>query len=440
MPVLSKYSPELRDIIEQPQSKIGRFVFFFLFLFIALLVLFGFIIKSPDIVIAEAKISSVRPPIVLKPKRMGRIHILTDTIPTQAASGQYLAVIDNAADWSDVQTLRRVMDEGRPLDFNLDSFSDNALQLGELSTLYYSLKNALIRYKHIIREDNEYFRRIALYSQRLDFDLKELTTIKSSYSNSLQQFEIKEKQHKEDSLLFVQNAITESQYEESCLSFLNAQKLLIAGRGEITSKERSINENGRQIESLKQEYSESLDNIITELEARYRELMAQISVWEDEYVIQAPSQCLIEWAGIIADYDYVEIGEPIFNCVFSDNYPYAVAILPGQMSGKVKEGQVVNLKLDSYPYTEYGIIKGKVDRLSRNSVGKGYLLYISLPNGLVSTVGQSLAFAETVYAQAEIITEDRRLITRIYHQIYRIISSRKKIEIDESTNDSDNLF
>ena len=444
MSSLSKYSPELKDIIEQPQSKMGRFVFYFLFAFMALLLLLGFLIESPDIVIAETKVSSSSPPVTLKPKAAGRIHLIIDSIPAKVYPGQYLAIIDNAADYSDILALKNTVQDGWPFRADEASLRDDGMQMGELSLHYYSLKNASIRYKRLISKENEYDRKMDFYAQKRANETKELSIIQSSHRNSLQQWEIKMKQHREDSILFIKRAITESQFQESCLNYLNSQKYLIAEEKDIAAKVKAIDEDCMQIAMLHAEHAEALVNARVEVETKYKELLSQIRIWEDRYVLQSPSECTIEWANIISEGDYIEIGEPVFHCVFPNNHYYAVALLAGPMSGKVKVGQSVNIKLESYPYTEYGMLRGRVGRISMNSMQeRGYLLYISLPGGLISTSGHVLSFAETIYGQAEIITERRKLITRVYHQIYDILTSRKKLitqNDDERNNPGTTLF
>ena len=440
MSALSKYTPELRSVIERPQSKVGRTIYIFLLSLITLVVLLSFVIESPDMIIAEAKVSSIKPPVILKAKTIGQIHIVVDSVPAFVQEGQYIAVIGNAANYLEVQSLKHSLNNLQPNDYNR-CFEHNYMNLGELSSSYSSFKNSVTKHKQIINKENEYFRKIELYSQRLQYDLKELAAIKSSYKNSLSQFEIKKKQHKTDSILFIKNAITENQYEESCLNYLNSQRYLLSSQTEILIKARSIDENKLQIKNLKQEYSDELEKSTIEIESLYKNLLTQIKIWEDNYVLKAEHKCIVELASIINEGDFVEIGEPVFNCVFPNNRPYAVAILPSEMSGKVKVGQDVNLKLDSFPYSEFGLIKGKVDRISLNFIGnRGYLLYISLPNGLISTTGNSLFFAETVYAKAEIITEKRKLITKIYHKIYNIFHGEKEIgRKDEDNTNNETL-
>ena len=187
MSSISKYSPELKDIIERPQSRLGLLVYCFLFAFITLILLLGFVIESPDIVHAEVKVSSSNPPVVLKSKSVGRIRLIVDNLPAVVDSGQYLAVIDNAADYSDVIMIKKRF-EGYSLNLITSGvLIDSGMRLGELSSSYYAFKNVVIKYMHLTDVNNDYNRQISLLSRKIDYETKELEYIKKSFNNSINQ-------------------------------------------------------------------------------------------------------------------------------------------------------------------------------------------------------------------------------------------------------------
>ena len=102
----------------------------------------------------------------------------------------------------------------------------------------------------------------------------------------------------------------------------------------------------------------------------------------------------------------------------------------------------MNIKLSSFPFAEYGTLSGFVQSISQNPIEKYYLVYISLPNGLVSSTGAQLYFAETIYGQAEILTKDRRLISRVFSRLYEMLSNKtiSQKETDEQSNNSKIYF
>lgn len=101
--------------------------------------------------------------------------------------------------------------------------------------------------------------------------------------------------------------------------------------------------------------------------------------------------------------------------------------LPENGSGKVKVGQSVIIKLNNYPFNEYGSLKGRVKRISlvtnqqtlsdsQNKINS-YLVDIDLPFGLKTNYGLELNFHAESKGSAEIITADRRLIERFFDNL-----------------------
>jgi len=97
--------------------------------------------------------------------------------------------------------------------------------------------------------------------------------------------------------------------------------------------------------------------------------------------------------------------------------------LPRVRSGKVKVGQEVKIKFDGYPFNEFGAVEGKIESISMIARDNLYLINVSLPNGLKTTYNKTLEFKQEMQGIADIITEDMRLIERIFNQIRYIFTS-----------------
>ena len=97
-----------------------------------------------------------------------------------------------------------------------------------------------------------------------------------------------------------------------------------------------------------------------------------------------------------------------------------------QRSGKVKQGQLVNIKLSGYPYLDYGMVRGVVKSISMVPSGDTYIVEIALPNGLETLYGKKLEFTQNMQGTAEIITDDLRLIQKIINPFRYLISKNKR--------------
>ena len=96
--------------------------------------------------------------------------------------------------------------------------------------------------------------------------------------------------------------------------------------------------------------------------------------------------------------------------------------VPASNSGKISPGEKVLIKLDNYRYQEYGIVEGRVQNIAFAPDDKGnYYVDVTLPKGLKTSYHRNLAFDKELKGNAEIVTQDLRLIERIFYQMRKLL-------------------
>jgi len=93
-------------------------------------------------------------------------------------------------------------------------------------------------------------------------------------------------------------------------------------------------------------------------------------------------------------------------------------------AGKVCIGQTVNAKLDNYPFTEFGILKGEIESISEVPFNDQFNVKINFPNGFITTYGDTLKNTQFIKGRGEIIVGKRSLFNRIIDQIESIKKNR----------------
>ncbi|NJL46286.1 MAG: HlyD family type I secretion periplasmic adaptor subunit [Leptolyngbyaceae cyanobacterium SM2_5_2] len=101
------------------------------------------------------------------------------------------------------------------------------------------------------------------------------------------------------------------------------------------------------------------------------------------------------------------------------------ALLPSEKAGLVKTGMPVNVKLDAFPYQDYGIVTGAVHAISPDTkaheqMGAVYRVEITLDATDITHEGESVAFKAGQTATAEIIVRKRRIISLILEPIRKL--------------------
>lgn len=171
--------------------------------------------------------------------------------------------------------------------------------------------------------------------------------------------------------------------------------------------------------------SEQELHILADIDA----LRGAIQEWETTYLIKAPIDGQISFSKVWSEEQFIQTNTAVFSIVpnHKDHPILGRAQLPIVNSGKVQVGQTVNIQLDGFPYQEYGVIKGSVQHISLipltspNDPMSTYVLEIALPNDLRTTYGKSLPFRQSMMGTANIITEDRRILIRVFDQLNSIL-------------------
>ena len=101
------------------------------------------------------------------------------------------------------------------------------------------------------------------------------------------------------------------------------------------------------------------------------------------------------------------------------------ALLPSREAGLVRKGMTVQIKLDAFPYQDYGIISGKVNSISPDAenneqMGAVYKVEIALDRHSVMHEQQMIPFKAGQTATAEIIVKQQRIIDVLLEPIRQL--------------------
>ena len=148
----------------------------------------------------------------------------------------------------------------------------------------------------------------------------------------------------------------------------------------------------------------------------YHDLCDNITAWEQRYVLKAPVEGKLEYLKFIADNQYIQAGEELFGIIPQKSKMVGQVLLPSSGAGKINIGDKVTIKLDDYPYMEYGSVEGIVKNISlipqarqteKNPINT-YMVVVELPRELTTNYSQKLQFKPNISGTADIIVNKRR--------------------------------
>lgn len=418
---------EVKDIIERMPTRFGlRISAIVLSLFILLLI-FGWVIRYPDIVKGQVTVNTALSPIKLVAGTSGKLRLNNKTSQSQVSSGDIVAYIESATVYDTLRAIKKIL-EG----YNFSNTGNTSIlsklpfkvALGELTSKYYAFYNSLQQMANF-NNDRLYDKQIASLHNLHLHQVSEVanSTERISFSNNA--LEYARKFLKRDSLLFLGRAAAEAELDRTKMEYLNNLAGVSIARSSLIEAEKESQQTLSMIAELNVQKSEKRKELEIALLSSYSDLVDNIVLWEQRYLFEAPFKGRVQFLRFWTDNQFIQAGEPVFTIVPDVNESYGQVLLPTGGTGKVKIGQEVIVKLDDFPYNEYGSIKGTISSISlttnteKTAQGstESYLVTVRFPEGLITNYGKQIEFRHELKGSAEIVTKDRRLLERLFDNL-----------------------
>ena len=396
-----------------------------LFLVLILMLLFlSWFVKYPDIIISEALITTQIPPQKEYARMTGRFDAILVTDNQKVNNSQALAILQNTANYKDVFKLQSIIDtiqvNSKSFHFPIDKLP--ILFLGDIESQYALFENSYIQYQ--LNKDLQPFSNEALANEYSISELyRRLQSLQSQKEINKTELEFTNKDLQRNKNLFDKGVISAQDYENKQLQFAQAERNYKNFESSISQIREGISNarntsKGTEISRIKEEMV-LLKNVIQS----FNQLKKAIKDWEYQYVLQSNIKGKVAFLNYWNTNQTVNQGDLVFAIIPSENSSFIAKLkTPAQNSGKLKIGQKVNIKLENYPDTEFGVLNGTIKKISLIPDKDGlYLIDVELPKKLMTSYNKEIDFKQEMRGSAEIITEDLRLIERFFYQFKEVL-------------------
>lgn len=415
------HSEEFRDVISKFPTRFNTILAVSLFSILVIFLLLGWFIQSPEMILANVRVTAEKPPVSIVAESNGKIKIFEFTPQKQFKAGSVIGVIENLGDENKILRLKDslIKHQSSLNTLNIKSFdfalSDN---LGEVQEAYFKFMTAMHEVNNN-RNNNEY----DLQAVMLKEQIRQYNSLINE-RNHLKKFKAKEvkilsQKYHDDSVLVARKMAIINEFENSALGFLKEKEnLKNIDIENIKNKLNIVDAQGNLDLSLLQKKLK-LSNVELKLLESFQQLALSINNWEKKYLIKVPVDGQVDYINFISSNQFVSQGAFLFSVLPNNNKIIGQVLMPGEGAGKVKPGQTVYMKLNAFPYQEFGKLTGKIKNISLIPNESEYIVIVEIPKGLQSDSGKNLSFGKNMEGQAEIIVERRRLIYKVFDKIIK---------------------
>jgi multidrug resistance efflux pump len=392
-----------------------------LFLLILLgMMALAWIIKYPEIVTVSFRLTSDDAPKPVVAKSTGRLVKLWVKENQPVQQGQTLAYLESTASHQEVLRLEQALEKlailvkmGR---FEvISSFKAGDFQkLGEIQADYQTFMQSFTETATLFA--NGYL------DKKKSFLNDELTDLKQNQEQLLAQLDIQKKEFKliekefeMHQKLFQEKVIAPVEYNREERNYLAKQlplkQLEMSITNNTTSQTQKQKELDKQANDQKAKFVQALST-----------LRAAVGTWKTRFVLISPKAGYVFFASLWQEDQSIKNDEILFYVGSAQKSFFGEARIPQRNSGKVKEGQRVLVKFQSYPFEQFGVVEGEIQTIAAvPSSDSTFRAVISLPKGLQTSSHKTLPFKNGLNASAEIITEDLSVAERMFYEVRKMM-------------------
>ena len=420
------YSPgeSVQEIISYTPPWVVRkgTVYFSLFFFL----LFGltFLVSYPDVIKGTMKLTSADAPKSVVPKMSGKLVKLFVKENALVKQNQPLAYLESTANHDEILRLSTQLDA---IQKNVQSgyFSalnglrkNNYTNLGELQPDYQRFEQTLTQLQSLT-SNGFYTQKRGLLNDEitdLNFMSNKLSEQRDIYAKD---YELGKAEFAKRQRLARQGVIASSELSEAESRLLSKQIPMKQAEAQIINNQAEQNGKQKELLELDKNLFEQKNNASESL----RTLISAINAWKQKYIIVAPVSGKVIFQTTIQENQTITSDQELFYIGSSTNSQNVGDVnIPQDNFGKIKIGQKVIIRFNSFASEEFGTVAGEVIYISQiPAKDNTYLVKIGLKNGLNTTYNKKITFINGMLANIDIITEDRSLADKILYQFRKAL-------------------
>ena len=416
-------SESVQDILTQPPHWMIRWGNTTIFIILLMVLVMSYFIKYPEFIPAPIIVTSQNPPEKLEARTNTKIEKILIKNGQEVEIGQTLFVLQSTANYKDVLKLKDIIDSISANQLSSFPITETSnFRLGELQSDY----NAFIK----AFRDEQLFTRLKPYSpenlaanQGLSEYRSRISTLKQQLDLENVKFDLSKKNFQRSQILFDQGVISKMELENEKIKHLQAEQNLKNLNISVSQMEEGINNLNKTKSGVAINTEKDKINYNSQSLHLFEQLRKSLKQWEQTYLLVSSINGAVSYQQFWGENQFIKSGDIVLSILPKDKEALVGRMyVPSVNSGKVRPGEKVLIKLDNYRFQEYGIVEGKVQNISLSPNEKGnYYVDVVLPKGLKTSYNKNLPFDKELEGNAEIVTEDLRLIERFFYQMRKLL-------------------
>lgn len=426
-------SAEVEEIMGQIPPAILRYGLSVFMLVLIMLTSLAWFIRYPDTLQGEALLTSSNPPASIISRMDGKIISLEVSDSTEVDSGQILIVLGSEVSLDDIRAWKTYL-LGLNSAIRNDSLwlipnmpEPRVLNISVLQSPAAAVNAHWKTYCDLLQRESSFDQDKAESLHRRILELQDLiSSLKRQIALLREEGKLTRNDYRRDSLIARGGGIAPVDLDASRKKVLQHKMELENTRARLAEVVIRKGEYDQQLSDFLSEAQKGMHTALRDLHESVGEALAACAGWEETHIYRSPIRGSVSLNAYWSKGQEVKSGDVMMNILpLAPGELIAKLRLPLRGSGRLEKGAEVSISLDDFPPMEYGIIAGRVTRISAIPDGGFLSVDAELTEGLLSSYGKKLEFRGSLSGKAEVRTKDARLLERIVRPLQYIIQDQK---------------
>lgn len=381
------------------------------------------VIKYPEVLKGNAIVTTQVPPIRVVAPMGGRMVRLLAKDEMMVKKGDVLAETENTTRLENIPTMQQLLSDAQAFLQNPQReivFPSNNFTWGDLQEDFNALRQNYRDFKRI--QSDTYQAAQGQTMQQQAEQLRALAAINERQKMLNEEEFANEKEHfLSDEKLFKEGIYSKFEYIASKNKHLKKQREREEFLKNTFENNLKINELEAELRVFEQTFLERKRLYLDNIERSVHNIENSLRNWQQNYLITAPADGKLVFLKNLTENQHLSVSDTLFAVMPTKAQFIATMDIPVHGMGKADVGQKVIIKLDDYPYQEFGMLEGRVLSLAPSLNVRYYRVMVALPKGLKSTYNQTFVCKSEMAGTAEIVTADLRLIERAFYGFRKLL-------------------
>jgi hypothetical protein len=389
------------------------------FIIVVIIFILGYIVKYPDIISCEIKLTTDKPSVMLPLAQGSQIEGILVKNNTLVSIDDNLIVVKSNANYKDVLLLDKELNN-----FSLNNeyiisfferFLSKDLQLGNvIENDWMAFSNELLIF-YKIKKLNSYQSQISFLEDELNKQCQLRLQYQNLAINDTKQRMLINKKIEVDSVLYTKNVTSKIEYNTNKQNYYNKKSELQQNSLALNRLDLEVTRLKNNIQNYKNSEREGLLTQQLSIRKSLNKLKSSIATWKKNFMLISPINGKVSFIQNLEQNKFTE-GNAIIIVPEEDRF-YGSISIPIIGAGKVKSGQKVIVKLNDYPYREFGVLIGTLTELYPVANEKAYMGRVKFEDINLSSYNKKVIIKENMKGVGEVVTNDRNILERLFQTI-----------------------